>query len=70
MGGSSNGTSRCARLKRVCIDAIDLEGVTGAYFDTHGIRQSLHASAYEADVHTRIIKTLTAAQSDYSLGIQ
>lgn len=43
----------------------ELEGVTGAYFDTHGTRQSLHASAYEADVHTRIIQTLTAAQSSH-----
>lgn len=40
----------------------ELEGVTGAYFDTHSKRQELHPSAHEPGVQDAIRSTLGLAQ--------
>lgn len=39
----------------------ELEGVTGAYFDTHSKRQELHPSAHEPSVHQAIRSVLESA---------
>ena len=43
----------------------ELEGVTGAYFDTHSQRQELHPTAYDATVHARIRDVLDLAESSH-----
>ena len=41
----------------------ELEGISGAYFDTHTKKQTLHATAYDATVHSRIREVIEAAES-------
>lgn len=44
-----------------------LDGVTGIYLDAHSRVQALHATAYDAGVHNRILEVIRAASSTVSL---
>lgn len=44
-----------------------LDDVTGIYFDTHSTRQALHATAYDAHVHNRILEVMKAMSPPVSL---
>ena len=57
-GGTS--AAKAARSTIWAATSPDLEGVTGAYFDTHSKRQDLHPSAYDSAIQARIRDVITA----------
>lgn len=64
-GGKS--AARAAQSTIWAATTPELEGVTGAYFDTHSRQQDLHPTAYDSSVHARIQDALDMAQSKHPL---
>ena len=62
-GGQS--AARAAQSTIWAAKTPELEGVTGAYFDSHSQRQELHPTAYDATVHARIRDVLDLAESSH-----
>ncbi len=57
-GGKS--AARAARSTIWAATSPDLDGVTGRYFDTHTHEQAMHPTAYDPEVHARILAVLEA----------
>lgn len=45
----------------------DLEGVTGHFFDTNSKEQKLHLTAYDPDIHARILAVIATAETSAKL---
>lgn len=52
------GAARAAQSTIHAATSPDLEGVTGAYFDTNCVEQAVHPSAHDPEVQTRIARLL------------
>lgn len=58
-GGKS--AARAAQSTIWAATATDLDGVTGAYFDTHSKMQKMHDTAYHPEIHRQIHELLNRA---------
>lgn len=54
--------AKAAQSTLWCATSPELEGVTGAYFDTHSAQVKLHPSAYDPEVQAHIHAVIAAAE--------
>ena len=60
-GGKS--AAKAARSTIWAATSLDIEGTTGAYFDTHSKQRSLHKTAYDPQTQARIRAVIDMAEA-------